>query len=195
MKITCPACGSDALLKNTKEVKIPLEFGRDISVEETIYVCQVCGTDGDFADENDKKIEHALEFAKKQSAEKILENLVGKGISMAYFERVMGLPARTLARWKQGNISASGFALIKTIETYPWLLEVADERFDRRFAVKILINKAAEALQEVVEPHVVNCEKTVTTDGSTATINMSLTLSNNVSNRPFVKELGVVTCK
>lgn len=195
METTCPACGSDALIKKTRDIKIPLEFGRDVTVEESIYVCQVCGTDGDFADENDKKIEHALEFAKRKFTEQILDNLVGKGISMAYFERAMGLPTRTLARWKQGNISASGFALIKTIETYPWLLEVADERFERGFAVKTLINKAAEALQSVVEPHVVRCEKMVTTDGSTATINMSLTLNNDVISRPIINSSGVVSCK
>lgn len=195
METTCPACGSDTLVKKTREIKIPLEFGRDITVEESIYICQVCGTDGDFADENDKKIGDALEAAKRKLTEQILDTLVGKGISMAYFERAMGLPARTLARWKQGNISASGFALIKTVETYPWLLEVADERFERGFAVKTLINKAAEAFQSAVEPHVVRCEKMVATDGHTATINLSLTLSKDPIYRPIINTSGVAACK
>lgn len=49
---------------------------------------------------------------------------------IAHAERVLGLPARTIARWKTGHASASATALLRFIVTYPWLLEVAEDQFE-----------------------------------------------------------------
>ena len=79
--------------------------------------------------------------------------------------------------------------MIKTIETYPWILEVADERFDKGFAITKMIQKAAEALQVAMSPHVVCKEQSVTSDGNTATINMSLTLQKDID----AKSVPIIT--
>lgn len=161
MSITCPVCGSENLEKSAEKTTIPIEFGRDITIDETIYKCLDCDFDGDFAKENDSKIEHALTEAKKNISRAILEELSISGISNTHFERTMGLPFRTLARWKKGHISASGYALLKTVKTYPWLLSVADEKFDSTYAAKALIGAAIN----VKHPQIIISE-TTTTNGT-----------------------------
>jgi len=135
MSLSCPICGSEELIKSTRERHVPIEFGRDVTIEETVYSCSECGMEGDFFNENDRKIDIALEEAQKQSAVMIIDELSEKSISMAFFERAMSLPSRTLARWKRGEITASGSALLKTVKTYPWILDVAERRFEPSYAM------------------------------------------------------------
>lgn len=176
MAITCPACGSDSLSTEAKNIHIPVEYGRDIDIEETTYICNICGSDGDFADATDKKIEQALEHAKIEATELMLTRLTGGGITMAYFERAMGLPQRTLARWKKGKISAPGFALLRTVDTFPWILDVADAKFNKKHAVTKMMESATATLHEILEPHVVHAEGAITSNGDTAKIALSLEL-------------------
>lgn len=176
MKITCPACGSDSLDKQIKKTIIPIEFGRDISVDETIYTCNICESDGDFAEVNDKIIEVALAKAQKQTTAMIIGSLSDVGISQAYFERSFNLPSRTLARWKKGELSAAGAALLKTVRTFPWLVAVADERFDQHYAIKRMIDESTIALKKIMDPHVVKAEYSQTVDGNTVQFISKLTL-------------------
>ncbi|MFK5926426.1 MAG: hypothetical protein QM483_07345 [Desulfuromusa sp.] len=150
MNISCPVCGSEDITESTEKRIIGLEFGRAIEIDETVYTCNDCDFDGDFNNENDKKIETALEQVKKDLSKTILDELSDNGITNVYFERAMGLPFRTLARWKKGNISASGYALLKTVKTYPWLLSVADDKFDHTAATKALLNAAVSAKHQQI---------------------------------------------
>jgi len=158
MSISCPVCGSENIKKSEKKTTITIEFGRDITIDEVICTCLDCNFDGDFAKENDKIIEHALTEAKRDMSKFILEELSNNGISNTHFERTMGLPFRTLARWKKGNISASGYALLKIIKTYPWILSVADEKFNSTYAAKALIGAAIN----IEHPQIVKSETTTT---------------------------------
>ena len=160
MTISCPVCGSENLKKTSNKAKITIDFGREIFIDEVAYRCSDCGFDGDFAKENDSKIEVALEEAKKEISKEILAHLADAGISNSYFERAMGLPFRTLARWKKGGISAPGYALLKTVATYPWLLHVAEEKFDQTYATKTLIAAAIK----VTHPQLIG-SVTTTTEG------------------------------
>jgi transcriptional regulator with XRE-family HTH domain len=105
---------------------------------------------GDFSGENDRRIAQALEAAVSMSAKGIIEQLSNRGVSMAYIERALRLPQRTLARWKTGEFSAPGIALLRLIRTYPWLLSVADDSFDPALARQTLIVEAGKAISEVI---------------------------------------------
>ncbi len=151
MSVSCPICGAEELTKSIKERIIPIELGRDITINETIYSCAECGMEGDFFNENDRKVEAALEESKKQTAVMIIDELSEQDISMAYFERAMGLSTRTLNRWKRGEVSAPSFALMKTVRAYPWILEVADARFEHKFAMDKMIEAAAAEMSTRLE--------------------------------------------
>lgn len=102
-------------------------------------VCGSCGEEGDFAQANDAKLNLAVKEAAKASVAAMLDGLTSQGISMAYFERALQLPARTLTRWKSGDHSAASLALLRVIRTYPWILDVADEGFTEPIAsVKVV---------------------------------------------------------
>lgn len=64
-----------------------------------------------------------------------------QGYSNASMERSLGLPARTLERWKNDRTivpSAAALALMRIVRTYPWILKVADAPFDEEEACAIL---------------------------------------------------------
>ncbi len=133
-KVTCPSCGSEKMesVTTTKEEFLP--WGTRLTYEKITDTCLSCGESGEFTDITDKNYLDALEIAKKSSAETIIEYLSSLGISMAYFERALSLPQRTLTRWKYQGCSASGMTLLRMIRTFPWLLKVADEKYDVDFA-------------------------------------------------------------
>lgn len=179
MNKTCPFCGGADLSKETREQVIPLEFGRDITIEATVYVCPDCGMEGDFFDDNEHKIESVLEEAQKKFAAMIIDGLADKNISMAYFERAMSLPIRTLARWKRGEVTASASALLKTINTYPWILEVAEKRFEHNFALERMIKAAMDemgtAFQGYLHRNSLEASPVVVSSGNTGFFGVALT--------------------
>ncbi len=111
--------------------------------------CRKCGFE-EYLPSNDRTIERALSDLKKASMVHLLNDLNSSGLTNAYMERALGLPARTLARWKnEASImpSAAGHALMRLIRTFPWLLQVAEEGFDEKKA-RILLLKAAGKQEE-----------------------------------------------
>jgi len=185
MNKTCPVCGGVDLTKETREQVIPLEFGRDITIEATVYACPDCGMEGDFFGDNEHKIESVLEEAQKKFAAMIIDGLSEQNISMAYFERAMSLPVRTLARWKRGEVTASASALLKTVKTYPWILEVAEKRFEHTFAVERMIKAAMDemgtALQGYLHRNGLEASPVVVSSGNTGFVGMAV--------RPSTKEI------
>lgn len=105
---------------------------------------------GDFAQQNDARVAEALERAVRDSARAIIDQLAERGISMAYFERALQLPQRTLARWKEGGSAAAGIALLRLVRTYPWLLRVADHGFSEASAQGTLITQGAAAYAQAL---------------------------------------------
>lgn len=83
--------------------------------------------------------------------EPMLQHLAEAGISMAYLERALRLPARTVARWKSGNVSASGLALLRVVRRFPWVVEVAASRFAEDVAARAVVGAAAETLHQAAE--------------------------------------------
>jgi transcriptional regulator with XRE-family HTH domain len=78
--------------------------------------------------------------------ENSIQFLSSLGLTMAYVERVLGLPRRTIMRWQAGEYSAAAIALLRIVCAYPWLLQVAENHFDERMSRKIIIEQAANVL-------------------------------------------------
>lgn len=174
MTISCPICGAEELTKKVRERKIPIEFGRDIKINETIYSCSECEMEGDFFNENDRKIEAALVESKKETSVMILDDLSTQNISMAYFERAMSLPTRTLNRWKMGKVSAPAFALMKTVKTFPWVLDVAAKRFDHAYAMDRMLEAAADEIGRRMNANNITAQGSVVADIDSAEIKVNL---------------------
>ena len=142
----CPACGSDTLTERIESQILKEPFGGQKEVPVKEYYCSTCKSKGDFFNENDNVVENALESLKAKSIINILNYFSDNKISMSAMERVLSLPQRTLAKWKNGAVkpSSSGIALMKFLRTFPWLLEVAENKFDYNIAQNIYITTAIQ---------------------------------------------------
>lgn len=153
MSTLCPVCGSDKLKKTTRKNTLTVIYGDPSDYEEVIEKCLICEESGDFSEVNDKNINQLIGIAKKQSVTNMVEYLSDHNIKMSYMERSLELPARTIARWKAGDCSSAGLALLRIIRTYPWILEVADECFDESVAYPRLVEEAAHVIKHAFMPH------------------------------------------
>lgn len=81
----------------------------------------------------------------------IITDISSLNISMAQFERTFDLPKRTLARWKQGHCSASGMALLTLVQTYPWLLDLAEATYAKDTANYLLVKNAGVVINNVLD--------------------------------------------
>lgn len=146
-KLQCPACGSDNVSSSTRDIELDVPFASAVRVSETVDVCGTCGSEGDFLGQNEPKIEDAIRQATRASVKGMIDSLAEQGTSMAYFERALGLPQRTMARWKMGECSSPAVALLRVVSTYPWILPVAESGFDYASAQMQLLDAAFEVLQ------------------------------------------------
>lgn len=140
----CVYCGSDELFIKGDSLELHEPFLETQSVVIEVLTCRKCGFE-EYLPSNDETIERAMADLKKASMVLLLNDLNSRGLTNAYMERALGLPARTLARWKnEASLmpSAAGHALMRLIWTFPWLLQVADAGFDENEA-RILLLKAA----------------------------------------------------
>ena len=130
MAIECPVCGSDqvTLSDHTRSISVP--YGPSVKYVARIGTCGVCETSGDFLRVNDARIEEALLESVRREVLGILDYLSGLGMTNAHVERVLGLPTRTIARWKRGEFSESAVVLLRILRTYPWIMRVVDDGFD-----------------------------------------------------------------
>ena len=151
MNIECPVCGSTNTQKRTSSSSVQVLYGPSVTYVTIENQCRDCGEEGDFDAENDNQIEHALESSKKASVTPMLNALAAQGISNAYLERALGLPTRTVARWKNGELSSSALALLRIVRTFPWILEVADNGFSQDVVASSLIRTAGELISNVIQ--------------------------------------------
>ena len=148
----CPACGSTDI-KDEKVITILKEpFGGQDVVDKHEIVCSMCGSRGDFFNENDDVINEAVKKLKQKSIENIIDDFANKKISMSAIERALEIPQRTLTKWKNGNAapSSTGLSLMRFIRLFPWLLDVAENKYDYSEAQKIHIKAAVQKLLSVV---------------------------------------------
>ena len=149
--VICPACGSHKITTRIEKQRQQLTLGPEFEFGEVVYECEVCGADGDFTNENETKYLAAHKTALNISVKEIVESLSKENsISMAYMERAFELPSRTVTRWKSGDFSSTAVALLRTVKTFPWLTEVADNHFDKRIANKIMLRESFQLVQRAV---------------------------------------------
>jgi len=150
-KIICPACGSDKVEEKLVLKTFNEPFCDEYSIEIKEYVCNTCDFEGDFLKENDEKIEKALSKLKTNCVSNILNNLTQTNYSLASIERALNLPQRTLAKWKNGenNPSASGITLLRFLNVFPWLIEVAENNYDYYISNKIHATMAVNQIMNM----------------------------------------------
>jgi hypothetical protein len=77
--------------------------------------------------------------------EEIVVEFQAHGISPAQIERALDLDQGMLSR---GNLieDKEVIALLKIVRTYPWLLEVAEARYDENESKRILLHHAVDQM-------------------------------------------------
>lgn len=150
---SCPSCGSKNLEVKHETRHISLPFASPIQYETVIDFCKDCEMEGDFLGINEQNLPTLIEKAKKESATQMIGDLVErKKLSMSYMERALDLPMRTMMRWKSGeSISAAAVTLLRVVETYPWIVEVADAQYERRYSTNRLIKEGMAAMMDFAE--------------------------------------------
>jgi hypothetical protein len=138
----CSTCGSTNIeeFKETKPIKVP--YGSEEKVELVFNRCLDCKTEGDFQEKNDELFLQTEKKSMQSSLESIFDFFSQSGLSLAYIERALELPQRTMTRWKAGELSASSIALLRILRTYPWVLEVAEHQYDPIIANTVYIKNA-----------------------------------------------------
>jgi len=137
----CHACGSEQMDTEMMSLEYTPPFGDAIEYQVPAVTCRACGESFE-AEGAAEAVRAAMADADRSSAKRIVEYLEKQRLSMAYIERVLGLAPRTIFRWKSGEMSAAGLALLRIVRTYPWILRVAGARFDQAVAKKILSAEA-----------------------------------------------------
>lgn len=152
--ITCPACDSNNVTRNEKTDSGKLTLGPEFTFSNVFYKCNSCHEEGDFTGEADENYLLAQKNAQAQLVKTILDDMSKADITMAMFERVFELPPRTLTRWKNGDFSSSALALLRVVATYPWIIGVAENRFERSYASFILIKVGVNELEKSMHPEI-----------------------------------------
>jgi len=138
-EIICPACGSKKLKRVEEDSTGKLTLGDTFNFKEVYFECVLCDEQYDILRETDENFLKAQKKAQSQLVKDIIRELNDEKISMSFLERVFELPVRTLTRWKKGDFSATAIAFLRIIKTYPWIVEVAEHKFDQGFSQKALV--------------------------------------------------------
>ncbi len=154
MSIACPVCESETLTTNRKEIVLREPFAGTTEVVFEDYKCDTCGYEGSSSNNNEITLKNAHTELKSKAIKNILEFFSYNDYNFASMERVLGLPQRTLTKWKsnQTNPSSSALTLFKFLRTFPWLLNIAEEKFDFDFAQNFLMKGALNQLVDTVYP-------------------------------------------
>jgi hypothetical protein len=152
----CPICGSNNFSDFIETEMINVPYGMHGEVKKTLSKCLNCGEVSFFSERNNaENNKSALDALKRDSIKNMIDYLSDRSINMAYFERSLQLPQRTLMRWKKDGCSASSIALLRIVRTYPWVLKVADESFDELASKKELVNQAFQTFIEMKDENTV----------------------------------------
>jgi len=146
----CPVCGSSDISRSKKPLSITEAFSGNRTVDVVTYHCNSCGSDGDFFDENQGLIDEAIKHSQSLVVANVIDYFERNQTSLAGMERALGLPQRTLTKWKTGALqpSSSAVSLFKFLRIYPWLLSVAEHKYDYVIGQRIHVT---DALKKVVD--------------------------------------------
>lgn len=147
-KNQCPACGATEMTRYENKKYDQLTLGNKFVYDEIYYKCNSCSEEGDFLSETDQNYVSAQKNAQLDMIKEILDGFNKLNISMAMLERTLELPARTLTRWKNGDFSSSGLALLRVLATFPWIISVAEHKFNPTFASSAIIKIAVQEFEQ-----------------------------------------------
>ena len=145
--IHCPLCESTDIETKVRVKTFFEPFGGSSEASINEHHCDNCGMSGDFLKTNDDIIQDVLDQLKKRSTISILSDFANHGYNFSSLERALELPQRTLTKWKTtGKTSAAGLTLLRFLRLFPWLIEVADKRFDFQDAQRTYISAALKTV-------------------------------------------------
>ena len=143
----CPVCGSKKLdfEKIYSEVQSP--YGPQVKREEEYFVCKECGAETLIEEDTSDGKLSAVEQSKRNSIQLMIDYFKENNRNLASIERALELPQRTISRWKANEgLTASAIALLRILRTFPWIIDVADFKFNAEIANKIHIQTAVSQL-------------------------------------------------
>lgn len=152
MKRSCPVCGNEDMNEITFELQTQLTLGDEFTVKGPARQCPNCEhVEEDI--QSSEPFREAVLAATQQSVNNMIDHLRAEGLKMSYIERAFELPSKTLNRWKSGGeSSATSLAFLRTLVTYPFVVEVAMKRFDQAFAQQVLLREGMRiAYRSVVD--------------------------------------------
>ncbi|MCK5760394.1 MAG: hypothetical protein KAH33_03815 [Candidatus Delongbacteria bacterium] len=141
--IKCNYCGNSNFNKR-KEKQTEFEpYGEIIEFKEDIWVCKKCGDELNYTLNYTDGYEKAQKKSEVSSIKNMLAYLTKGRIKLKDIEDSLGLPVRTLSRWKSKlNYSKVGLTLLRVVRSYPWIILVAARRFESK-AVDEVFKQAA----------------------------------------------------
>ena len=144
-KIKCSYCGSSSFQKR-KEEQFEFEpYGDKELFQEEIWICEKCGEELNYTLNFTDEYEKAQKRSELSSIKNILDFFNKKNIKFKDIEDSLGLPVRTLSRWKSRlNYSAIGLTLLRIIRSYPWIIYLAARRFEKKYADAVFKEAAME---------------------------------------------------
>ncbi len=189
-ELVCPACGSSDLKLVAEQKSHQLTLGKDFQYLEHVYICNLCGEKGDFENKNDPSFELAESNALKQLVPSLIDDLSKEHISMARFERAFELPQRTLTRWKSGDFSATSVALLRTVKTFPLIVDVAEKKFDKGYATKSICIEAMRSMSGFVESQQGTVDVVLSTNGTSVSLQTKANIPLSGKSVPILKAMG-----
>jgi len=152
-KRICPVCGIGVLEKISSTITLTDPSGIEKIIEVFEYKCPSCDVEGDLFGENEHSIQKKYSEMRADAVASMLEKFSDNGVSYSAAERVLGIPQRTLSKWKNKSVvpSAGATALMRYLHLFPWLLEVADNKFEKHGAMQIHIAAAMRDLCDMTK--------------------------------------------
>ena len=143
---SCPACGNENLIRTNENKIISEAFAGNKSIDVVNYSCNECGMEGDFFNENETALKETLSEIKSDAVISILNDFIENNISLSSLERALEIPQRTLTKYKNNKSKPSsiGVALFKLLRLFPWLINVAENKYDYELSQQIFMMKAFE---------------------------------------------------
>ena len=139
----CPVCGGQI----QKHIIKKIIGNKEVNLIN--YVCLECKEEGDFFNEDNNKIELALKNNQELEIIKIIKTFEKERKNIAGIERALHIPQETFSKWRDGisKPELTSFALLKLIQVFPFLLNIADVHYDLEKSNQVIIDYVCKLLK------------------------------------------------
>jgi len=141
----CPSCGHNKIETSVQTYSLEIPFGDTEYFDMDYYICPKCEFESTYREGD--PFGDAREKGLGNSIEKMINNLRLNGLNQAYIEHVLELPSRTLSVWKKGKISKGAVALLRAINTFPEILDIAQFNWSEEGIKKVKAKSAANYME------------------------------------------------